>query len=422
MVALCFSALCSQSFAQDVSFESPIKTIDLRTAIDRTLKYAPGIHAAEAGLWMRAGDTLQASLIPNPLFNIAVGQMSLYSNFDDDDGNEVAYSISQLFELGGKRRARINAAEAEELAAKIDLEISVRDVYAKVVKRFIDAAAAQEAFELAEKQLQIAKNVLNTVAAKLEAGKVSAVQHYKSNAVLAAAELEYKRAKRAFNNAKQNLSFLWGQCTADFDSVSYPLFETFTPKPLSDLCLALGCNLEILKGEYEAWAAFQRIELEKARAVPDVILSAGVDHSNHFKSAALGFSLTVPIPVFDRNQGNIGKAECELSQIQFLQEQFKTELEEELVLTYELMLNAYEQLVAYRDMIIGLSHKTFDDLHSGFEEGKFEYLEVLDAQRSLFESQAAYISFLNQYHSCRAEIERILGVSSCSLNNILSDN
>lgn len=422
IICFCVGMVWGSAFCDEDVPNCMPKIIDLKTAINRALKAAPGIQSAELGLWIRAADTLQAGLIPNPLFNLAVGQVGLYNEFEDDDSNELAYSIAQLFELGGKRGARIGAAEAEEFAARLDLEIAVRDVYTKVVKRFIDVVAAQESLVLAVQQLNLAKNVLHTVEAKVEAGKLSLVQQHKSNSALVTAQLEVNKANRALASAKKNLALTWGQCNADFDSVCYPLYDIIAPKTLPDLCLALGCNLEILKGEYLAWAAFQRIELEKSRAVPDVILSAGIDHKHHFKSAAFGFSLTVPIPIFDRNQGYIAKAEFELSQIQVIQEIAKVDLQEDLIELYELLMNAYEQVIVYRDSIIELSTKTFNDIHTGFDEGKFEYLDVLDAQRTLFENQTAYISYLNQYYTSRAEIERILGVNSCSQGNILSDN
>lgn len=422
IICCCLAMTWGNAFSEESVSSCTPNVITLKTAIDRALKAAPGIQSAELGLWIRAADTLQASLIPNPLFNLAVGQVGLYNEFEDDDCNELAYSIAQLFELGGKRCARIGAAEAEEFAARLDLEIAVRDVYAKVVKRFIDVVAAQELLAVAEQQFLLAKDVLSTVATKVEAGKLSQVQHHKSNSALMTAQLEVNKAKRALNSAKKNLALTWGQCNADFETVCYPLYDIYSPKALPDLCLAIGCNLEVLKGEYLAWAAFQRMELEKARSVPDVILSAGVDHKHNFKSAAVGFSLTVPIPIFDRNQGNIAKAEFELSQVQVLQEMAKVDLEEDLIEHYELLMNAYEQIIVYRDSIIELSSKTFKDTHTGFDEGKFEFLDVLDAQRTLFENQTAYIFYLNQYHTNRAEIERILGVNSCSQGNILSEN
>ncbi len=397
-------------YAQDINCQS-IKMLDLQTAMFRAFAQSSGLSAAELEVWMGCADKTQAGFYPNPQFSMQIGDANVLPGSSDDDG--LAWGIAQLFELGGKRCARVLAAQAQEDALRWELEIVKRNLRSEVIKRFAAIAQAQELMLLAEKQLELANNMVNTVGVKVQAGKESPVHLNKSVAAMAAAELDFRRAQRNFDSAKLALALLWGDCSADFLTVDYPLHSLKPLRTVKDLCLILCNNIDLIKGDYEILAACRRLELEKTLSIPDLILSFQVEHNDHFRSAQCGVGFTIPIPIFDRNQGGIARAQYEVYQRSHLKEQMKLDLELQVLQIYQDMATAYDQALIYEQKILGISQQAYLDIQTGFNEGKFDYLDVLDSQRSLFENQVAYIQILGTYHSLKAELERLVGCEPC---------
>jgi cobalt-zinc-cadmium efflux system outer membrane protein len=150
-------------------------------------------------------------------------------------------------------------------------------------------------------------------------------------------------------------------------------------------------------------------EVERSRGVPDLTLSLGARRNEELglNQAILGFS--IPIPVFDRNQGNLQEA---LSRTDKAREQlFSTEhqLAGELATSHERLQLARQEIDVLRRDILPGAQSAYDASTRGFELGKFGFLEVLDAQRTLFQAKSQYLRALAEVHRATAAIERLLG-------------
>ena len=150
-------------------------------------------------------------------------------------------------------------------------------------------------------------------------------------------------------------------------------------------------------------------EVERSQRIPDVTVTLGAQRNNASGLNQTVLGVSIPIPVFDRNQGNLlealhrtDKARDELSAAGI-------RLSNELAQAHE-SLNAARQEVELlqRDILPG-AQSVYDAATKGFELGKFSFLEVLDAQRTSFQSQSQYLRALAKAHRSAAEIERILG-------------
>ena len=117
------------------------------------------------------------------------------------------------------------------------------------------------------------------------------------------------------------------------------------------------------------------------------------------------------MPVLNLNQGNVAKASAELNRARSDSRQTKLMIEQSLTENWQGWQTSYLEASSLRKRILPAAEKAFDLAWQGYEKGKFPYLEVLDAQRTLFKAREQYHVSLKNYHASRANVERIVAVS-----------
>jgi cobalt-zinc-cadmium efflux system outer membrane protein len=164
------------------------------------------------------------------------------------------------------------------------------------------------------------------------------------------------------------------------------------------------------KLEIEQRSAFA--ELEKAKRVPDLTVSMGAKRNEELGINQAILGLSIPIPVFDRNQGNLQEAlsrtEKARDELRALQIQQSTLL----ATAYERYRATQEEIDTIRTDILPGARSAYDAAVKGFEYGKFSFLDVLDAQRTFFQARSQYLAALLRGHQAMAEIERLIGDSN----------
>ncbi|PZP83770.1 MAG: metal transporter [Azospirillum brasilense] len=148
-------------------------------------------------------------------------------------------------------------------------------------------------------------------------------------------------------------------------------------------------------------------ELEKANAVPDPSVNASVRRLSISDDQAFVVGVSFPLPVLNRNQGNIARARAQLSQAQSETSAAELSLRNDVFEALETMANAYEHAAKFDQSILPSAEKAFALARDGYRRGRFPYLEVLDAQRTLFAVKEQRIATLNEYHKAKAELERM---------------
>jgi cobalt-zinc-cadmium efflux system outer membrane protein len=119
--------------------------------------------------------------------------------------------------------------------------------------------------------------------------------------------------------------------------------------------------------------------------------------------------LGVPIPLFDRNQGGIREATAELGKVRKQVEAAEVRTLAALAEANVAVAAAYGEVTILREDVLPKAQQAFDAARQGYEQGKFDYLYVLDAQRTLFSTQAQYVDSVEAYHKARADVQRLIG-------------
>ncbi len=393
--------------------------LTLPDAINLALLRNPELAAFATEMRALQGVTLQAGLLRNPELSVNVenpGNIQKLSgdvNSPDAVAQEVVQQlttirIGQLIELGGKRAARVNAALlGEELAAK-DYESRRVEIMARVANLFTDVLAGQERLRLAEETRHLAQTVVDAVMHRVQAGKVPPIEETRAKVGLSATNIEYEQARRDLISARKRLALMWDSSNPQFDkalgilevAVAPPDFQLLQQRVLDNpLALRAMKNIEHRKA---------LLKVEETRRIPNLTLNAGAVHHAQLGGTTAVAGIMIPLPLFDRNQGNLKEAHHRVSKAEDEQQATELRLKTELALSYEAMSAAWNEINILRDEILPGAKSAFNVMRRGYELGKFGLLELLDAQRVLFQNQVLYVRALANYQRLVNEIERLI--------------
>ncbi|MDT3715048.1 TolC family protein [Pseudomonas soli] len=376
--------------------------LSLDQALDAAFAQNPDFAAIGREIGIAEGERRQAGLIPNP-------ELSWEVEDTRRDTSTTTVTLSQALELGGKRGARIEVAEAGQAVARLELERQRNSLRADVIQAFHAALRAQTALELAQQSQALTERGLRLVEGRVRAGQSSPVEATRAQVQLAQAEAAVRRARTERTVANQALARLTGSAEARFDRLDASSLSP-GPAPKAERLLA---TVEQTAEWRLAAAHIERgdasLGSEKAQRIPNLTVSLGSQYSREERERVNVVGLSMPLPLFDRNQGNVLAAARRADQARDLRNAVELRLRSETRSALEQWGTAMGEVQAYDRTILPAAQQAVDTATRGFEMGKFAFLDVLDAQRTLIEARGLYLDALAQATDARAQVERIYG-------------
>lgn len=377
-------------------------TLTLDQALDSAFANNPELAAAQWDVGIAQGERQQAGLIPNP-------ELSWEAEDTRRDSRTTTMMLSQPLELGGKRGARIEVASRAQDAVNVDLERKRNGLRADVIAAFYGSFTAQQRLQLTQQSLQLAERGLSVAQGQINAGKSSPVEATRAQVQLSEVRLELRRAERDQANAFQQLAQVTGAPQAGFSRVEAPA----TPPPAippSPLLLArLAETAEMRLARLQITEKEAALDLERARRIHDLTVSVGSQYSETDRERVNVVGLSMPIPLFDRNQGNVLAAARRADQAQDLRNAAELRLRSEIQSSLDQWATASTEVKAFNQVILPAAQSAVDTATRGFEMGKFNFLDVLDAQRTLISARSQYIQAMADSTDAWVRIERIYG-------------
>jgi cobalt-zinc-cadmium efflux system outer membrane protein len=356
-------------------------------------------------------DLLQAGLRPNPELDFRAEDIGVSGPVSGFQQAELTVELGQLIELGGKRAARIERAARGHELASWDYEVARIDVLARTTQAFVSVVVAQQQIALADENVRLAQAVVEAVSTRVRAGSTSTAELTKAEVARATSRVERDEARRALDSLRRQLAATWGATEARFEAARGDLDEVATMASLPELVARLEQSPDLARWSTELLERQAAIDLEKARAVPDVTARGGYRRLFDPDENTFVVGLAVPLPIFDRNQGAVAAAESRLAQARVDRESARVKLGAALADAYEAAATARAQVTTLRADVLPGAREAFDTLNEGYREGRFSYLDVLDAQRTLIAARAQHVRALGDYHRAVAAVERLLGES-----------
>jgi len=394
---------------QAPDYEEPQGALTLRAALALALLRSPDLAAFSWSIRVQEAEALQAGLLPNPEIGVEAENFAGSGEYSGYDSAETTIFLGQLVELGGKRGKRRRVAELERDLSGWDYEIRRLDVFTSVTQTFVDVLEAQQRFALAKELLKIASESLEAVSKQLRAGATSAVEQTRASVSVARARVDLRRAQAALETARTRLSALWGAGRATFGEATGKLSEVTAPPSLELLENRLANNPDLARWATELAHREAVVALEDARAIPNFTVGAGVRRFSATDDTAMVMGVTVPIPVFNRNQGAKHAARSERSRARSEQRSALVRVRAALEATHQGLRANFDELTALRESVIPQAERAFDGVETGYLRGLFRYVDVLESQRTLFELRDNELVALGSYHRAVAELERLTG-------------
>ncbi|MCC6847364.1 MAG: TolC family protein [Deltaproteobacteria bacterium] len=406
-VVVAFAATPARAASE---FVEPTGVVTLREAARAALLGNPDLRAFAAEIRARDARAVQAGLPPNPALaaeseNLAATRSGAFARA------ETTVSLAQLLELGGKRAKRRRAALLERDLADWDYESHRALVLSTVTKAFVAALAVQQRLALADELIRIADASVETVGAQVRAGAVSPIEQDRARVAGDRARLERVQLEHEVRAARAELAATWGGSRVAFVGLRGDLAVVAPPPPIEHFLARVEDNPALARWTAELEQRRAALAIERARAIPDLTARVGVRHLNEDDAVAAVAELSFPLPIFDRNQGGIAEAGHRVAKAEAERAAAEAAVRSTLARAYETLHAAFDQVVTLRDAVIPRAEAVFRGVQGNYARGLFRYLEVLDAQRTLFELRGQYLQTLATYHGALAEVERVSGAA-----------
>ncbi|MGD9400921.1 MAG: TolC family protein [bacterium] len=360
---------------------------------------------------VRAADAraLQASRIPNPGIEVELEQFGGVGEVAGLDGAEATLRLGQVLEIGGKRGKRTQVALLERDLEGWEYEARRLDVFAGAASAFIAVLANQERLIVAQESHRLSEIVLEVVSERVKAGKVSPLEETRAAVEAASTEIEVERVRNDLEASRRALAATWGGGRPGFGEVRGDLTQVEKIPALKDIMSRAGRGPELARWGTEIEMHQAVLDLEKSLRIPDLELGVGVARDVESSLDTYILALGFEIPVFDRNQGGVREAECNLARAREDRRATEIGVAAEMAQAYQSLATSYVEARSLGATVLPGAERAFEATGEGYRQGKFTYLDVLDSQRTLFDVRAQYLDALEAYHQAVTEIERIIG-------------
>ena len=293
------SDIPAQAIAQD-----PVGELTLRQAVASALVGNPELAVFSGEVRAREAAIVQARLLPNPELDVTATNLG-NDVLRDFDGPQATVSLSQIILMGGKRAAGVRVAGLDRDLAAWDYEVKRLDVLTRVAQAFVAVLQAQQGLVLANDLVALAERVVAAVAARVQAGKSSPVEESRARVALASIRIERERATRELEAARTGLAATWGSTAPRFTKALGRLEDIHPVPAVEDLARRLRQNPDLARWASELAGREASLDLERRRAVPDLTATLGITHFTDTDDSALIAGISIPLPILNRNQGNI---------------------------------------------------------------------------------------------------------------------
>lgn len=394
--------------------------LTMAQAVAAALSHNREVIAARLDIETAQLDRIAASVYPNPVLSYNLGNLVLGDAnpqyppipqpgpFGQTQHN---LSISEVIDVWAKRTARMRAAEQGIAAKRLQVEDALREIVYQVRSGFLEVLRAQDGRELAHQADGRYAETVRISRSRFAAGDISQNE-------LRKIELESLRYKTAaidadseYELARQKLSVLMGLSSAEAlpQSVVYPPGRSAAEGVAVLLERAAQQRPDFLAARQSRLAAAATLASAKREALPDISLSLSYTHSEFTASGdnpnSLGLGVSLPVPLFDRNQANIGRARVDERRAENSIERVWLQVQQEVTGAARRAARSQQLLSAFESG--GMADRAEAALRvaeHAYQAGAASLLELLEAQRTHLDTKAQYLRAQHEYRQSLIEV------------------
>ena len=390
----------------------PANSLSLQDLEALAFEHNPTLAAAKAGLSVARGQQLQAGLYPNP----KVGYLGMQMGINGTAGQQGGF-IGQRIITGGKLKLDQAAAGKQVTATHFEFRAQELRVLSDVRIRFYEVLTVQQRIKLTSELVRIGDELVRATE-KLLTGRQATVND------LLLAEIQLDESRILLDNATNDELQAWRRLAATIGlpgmqpSALRGQFEQVPQQLDWETCYATVMDNNPALNAARSRVERARILLQRAKKepVPDLDLLVTHGHHNVTDDNVTTVQAGFPLPIFNRNQGNIRSAEAQLRVASRNRERIKLSLQDQLAVAFRRYTNAHQQVSRYRERMIPKSEESLKLVTIGYEKGQIQYLNLLTTQRTYWQVNLSYLDSLRELRTATSLIEGQL------LSNSLSES
>ena len=378
--------------------------LGLDEAIGLALRENPTLRAKGYELEATRANEITAGLIPNPTAAFTS------EKYGGTTFIEQTLTIGQTLETGGKRRRRLDSARAASRVSEYEVADVRRLVVFQVKKSFTDALTALAALQLAAQNLKALVDLERLQRLRAEKGDISELELLRLQVQQYQFQRDAADARQALNAARVALRAVVSpnRVAEDYELVGELPFRDFayTRTDLYRLTLANRPDIRAAEAAREKARADQR--LARANAWWDVTPQLEYKRTDS-NEQTIGFGISLPLRIFDRNQGEIARTRAETSRVDALREAVANQALSEVETAFGALQTEREKVVALRDTYLPKAQKARDTVEFAYRRGGVSLIDFLDAQRTFRETSLEYLKALGNYSTALYQLETAVG-------------
>jgi outer membrane protein, heavy metal efflux system len=403
--------------------QGPVR-ISLDEAIQMAMQHNHNLLAARTTIQQSQAEEITANLRPNPslfadweylpLGSPAKQNPSVYPSVSTGDylknNTEGDIGLSYLIERGKKRQHRLQAAKDITAQTRSLVADSERSLTFGVATLFVNVQLAESTLELAELDLKSFQQTVDLSEMRYKAGAISEDDYLKIKLQLLQFETDLQQAQLARVQALSDLRQLLGyeSVSADYDVAGTFNYQAL-PGNLEDFQLKALQNRPDLRAAQQGFtAANSQYELQRAIGKVDVTVQGNYSHVNAINAATVYGS--IPLPIFNRNQGEIARAHFAITQAQEQEKAANGQALTDVRDAYEGLRTNDKVVVLYRSGYLDVAQKDRDISEYAYKRGAASLLDFLDAERSYRATQLAYRQAIASYLLALEQLREAVGV------------
>lgn len=408
-IRFCAGLLAAAALLAPAQAAEPSAPLTLRDAVRASLAANPNLAGFAFELRAQDARTDAAGLRPAPTVSATVENVLGNGEHGGLNTAETTFALSQVVELGGKRQARIGAAQSGRELIAVTEQAAQLDVLAEVTRRFIHVAGDQEQLALTRNATALARETVQAVSARVNAAKAPDAELRRARITLARAEVEQEHAEHELGTSRRKLAAMWGDGEARFGAVTADLYTLPRPAPFESLLARLDANPDFVRFASEARLRDAEIRLAEAKRRADVTFSGGVRHLEETGDQALVFGLSLPLGAGRVAAPAIAEATALRGLTAARRDAAAVRAKAQLYALHQELRHAITETELLRGTVLPQMAGALDETRYAYERGRYGYLEWVEAQREFIAIRRSLIEAAVNAQVFQAEIERLTG-------------
>jgi len=389
--------------------ESVQRTISLAQALQRALAANPRLASADRDIGIAAGLKVQAGALPNPELWFELDNALGSGQYRGLRSAESTLQLSQLVELGGKREARLAVGSAGVGAAVWQRRAAELEVLSETAIAFITVVSGQRRIEIFDEQISSLDQLIPLLQKRVQEGASSPAETLRAQVAADLFRADRERAKTQLATARRDLAILMGESVPTFGEAIGRFASTGRPPPFQSVVAAIEANPQLMRWTAVAAQRDAELILARLKPIPDLRVGAGWRHFQDTNDNAVRLDLLIPLPVFDQNAGNIMAAQEALAKTGSERRINKLVLISIAGRAYDALNGALAELKLLRTSTIPNARSAAETVRSGYLQGRFTLLELLDVRSSVLQALLREQEALQNFHIAIATIEGLVG-------------